>query len=287
MKFDSALSTAGAAGDDRRNLAGDGRCKNLRDRRPQGSDFDEPAHVEGALGEFSNRDQRSIDRNRPDGDIDARAVAQPRVDHWRRFVDPAPDGRDDPVDDPQEVRLVLEMDLGLLQLAEALNVATLVGVDQDVGNGGVLQQRFDWTIAGHLGDDLVRKNVELLLIEGHTFAADVVGDIGSNLLRQFVGRHLFQRRQIELIDDTFVQLELFVEQTRPAGDQIGVEIVRTRRRRLGTRIADRPVAFACILAAEKSHGHFPINRQIAISCRLDWRHIAYTCLGAADFSATQ
>jgi len=78
------------------------------------------------------------------------------------------------------------MDLGLLQLAEALDLAALVRVDENVGDRRVLQQRFDRSIAGHLGDDLVGENVEFLLIEGQAFAANVVGDLGSNLLRQFV-----------------------------------------------------------------------------------------------------
>src|SRR5271163_1964680 len=80
----------------------------------------------------------------------------------------------------------LKLDLGLLQLAEALNIAALVRVNENVGDRGVLQQRFDRSIAGHLGGDLVGENVEFLLIEGQAFAANVVGDIGSNLLRQFV-----------------------------------------------------------------------------------------------------
>ena len=130
------------------------------------------------------------------------------------------------------MRFILEMDLGLLQLAKALDVAALVGVDQNVGDRGVLQQRLDRSIAGHFGDDLVGENVEFFLIEGQAFAANVVGDIGSNLLRQFVWRHFFQRRQIEFIDDAFVQLEFFIEQSRPARDQIGIEIVLARRWRL-------------------------------------------------------
>ena len=150
-------------------------------------DFDEPVHIEDALGEFSNRNQRSVDGDRPDRDVDARAVAQPRVDHGRRFVDATSDRRDDPVDDAQEVRFVLEMDLGLLQLPEALDEAALVGVDENVGDGRVLQQRLDRTIARHLGDDLIRENVELFLIERQAFAANVVADISSNLLCKFVG----------------------------------------------------------------------------------------------------
>ena len=197
-------------------------------------DFDEPVHIEDALGKFSNRNQRSIDGDRPDRDVDARAVAQPRIDHGRRFIDAPSDRRDDPVDDAQEMRFILEMDLGLLQLPEALDVAAPVGVDQNVGDCRVLQERLERTVARHLGNDLVRENVELFLIERQAFAANVIADISSNLLRKFVGRHLFERRQIELVDDALVQLELFVQQTRPARDQIGVEIVRARRRRLRT-----------------------------------------------------
>ena len=204
------LAGAGAARDQRRNLARNRGCENLRDRRPQASDFNEPVHIENALGEFSNRYQRSIDGDRPDRNVDARAIAQPRIDHGRGFVDAPPDRRDDPIDDAQEVRFILEMDLGLLQLPEALDVAALMRVDENVGDRRVLQQRFERAIARHLGDDLIRENVELFLIERQAFAANVVADISSNLLCKFV-RQLLQRRQIEFVDDALVQLQLFVQ----------------------------------------------------------------------------
>ena len=120
------------------------------------------------------------------------------------------------------------MDLGLLQLSEALDETALVRVDENVGDSRILQQRLKRAIAGHLGDDLIGEKIELFLIERQTFAAHVIADIGSNLFRQFVRSHLFQRRQIELVDDALVQLELFVEQARPTRNQIGIEIVRTR-----------------------------------------------------------
>ena len=170
------------------------------------------------------------------------------------FVDTPSDRRDDPVDDAQEMRFVLEMDLGLLQLPEALDEAAPMGVDENVGDGRILQQRLERPIAGHLGDDLVRESVELLLIERQAFAANVVADISANLLCKFVRRHLLERRQIELVDDALVQLELFVEQPRPARDQIGVDVVRPRRWRFRTRVRDGRLALDCALAAEKSHG---------------------------------
>ncbi len=222
------LAGPGAAGDKRRNLARDRGGENLRDRRPQASDFDESVHVEHALGEFSDRNQRPVDGDRPDRDVDARAVAQPRIDHGRGFIDTPSDRRDDPVDDAQEVRFILEMDLGLLQLPEAFDVAALVRVDENVGDRRVLQQRLKRAIARHLGDDLVRERVELFLIEREALAANVVADISANLLCEFVGQ-LLERRQIEFVDDALVQLELLVEQPRPTRDQIGVDVVRARR----------------------------------------------------------
>ncbi len=93
------------------------------------------------------------------------------------------------------MRFVLEMDLRLLELAEALDVAALVRIDQNVGDGRILEQRFDRTVAGHLGEDLVRENVELFLIERQILAAHIVADIGANLPCQFVGRQLLERRR--------------------------------------------------------------------------------------------
>jgi hypothetical protein len=86
-----------------------------------------------------------------------------------------------------------------------------MGVDENVGDRRILEQRFERTIARHLGDDLIRENIELFLIERQTFAANVVADKSVNLLCKFVGRHLFQHRQIELVDNALVQLQLFVQ----------------------------------------------------------------------------
>ena len=50
-----------------------------------------------------------------------RAVRQPGVHHRRRVVDPAADRGDDPVDDLEQVAVVLEPDVGLLQPAVPLD----------------------------------------------------------------------------------------------------------------------------------------------------------------------
>ena len=81
---------------------------------------------------------------------------------------------------------------------------------------GILQQRLDRPVAGHLVDDLVGEEVELLLIERQALAARVVSDIGAHLPRQFVRRQFVERREIELVDDLFVQLELDLDEVGTA-----------------------------------------------------------------------
>ena len=122
---------------------------------------------------------------------------------------------------------VLEMDLGLVELAEALDEAQLVGIDEDVGDGRVLEQRLDRTIAGHLVDDLFGEQLELALIERNLLGAHVVGHIGGDLLDQLRPRQLLEHGQIEFIDDAVVQLELLFEQRRTPLNQILVEAVGT------------------------------------------------------------
>ena len=126
------LAGAGAARDDR-GLAGMDRGGQhlghvLRDR----AELDQPVQAELVLGEFADRHQRPVDADRPDRRVEARAVEHARVDHRLRFIDAAADRGDDLVDDPKEMRLVLERDVHLLQLALPFDEAVLVAVDQDV-----------------------------------------------------------------------------------------------------------------------------------------------------------
>ena len=137
------LARAGAARDDRRDARVDGGGEHLAHRRPQRADVDQLFQVVRLLGEFADRDQRPVDRDRPHRDVDARAVEQARVAQRLRFVDAPSDRRDDLVDDAQQVLLVLEAHRRRLEHAVALDVDALVAVDQDVVDGRVLQQRLD------------------------------------------------------------------------------------------------------------------------------------------------
>src|SRR3954454_24327987 len=97
--------------------------------------------------------------------------------------------------------LVLEVDLGLLELSKALDEAFLVGVDQNVGDGRVFQQRLDWPKAGHFIDDLIPEGLQLTLIKRNVFAPNIVSDIVADDADELLARHLLQIREVELIDD--------------------------------------------------------------------------------------
>ena len=74
----------------------------------------------------ADREQRTVDRERRDDRVDARAVRQARVDHRRAVVDAAADAADDAVDDPHQVLVVLERRRQPFELAAALDVDLLV-----------------------------------------------------------------------------------------------------------------------------------------------------------------
>ena len=63
-----------------------------------------------------------------------------------------PTDADDALDDLQQVAVVLEDDVGFLELAFALDVDLIVAVDQDVGDRRVAQQRFERPEAEQLVD---------------------------------------------------------------------------------------------------------------------------------------
>ncbi len=110
----------------------------------------------------ADRQQRAVHRQRRNDGVDARAVAQPRVDHRIRFVHAPAHLRDDLVDDAQQVLGIAEGDGGQFQQPFALDIDLLVGVDQNVGNAGILQKRFQRPQAENLVQYLV---ADLLLFE--------------------------------------------------------------------------------------------------------------------------
>src|SRR5439155_24585219 len=98
-----------------------------------------------------------------------------------RLAYPAAYGRNDLVNDAKQMPLILEMDGGLLEPAEPLHKALFVGIDQNIGNRRVLEQRLDRTEADHLVDEVFDKRLQFALIERDPFGSNVVPDIDAEL----------------------------------------------------------------------------------------------------------
>ena len=82
---------------------------------------------------------------------------KPGIHHGRGFVDAPAYGGHNFVDNLSQVGIILEPDVGELQLSEPLHVDLFVGVDQDIRNGGVLQKGLQGPEAQDLIQDLSKK----------------------------------------------------------------------------------------------------------------------------------
>ncbi|CRI64972.1 hypothetical protein THIOKS12210017 [Thiocapsa sp. KS1] len=148
------LAGAGAAGDQDVESASDRRLKHATDRRGQLAELDEPFHREPIDREASNRHHGAVECQRRDDGIHAGAVRQPSVDHGRGLVDPAPDTRDDTVDDGHEMTVVVEARTRQFQPTVALDIDLARPVDQDVRDRGIGQQTLQRTQTQDLVLDL-------------------------------------------------------------------------------------------------------------------------------------
>ena len=115
---------------------------------------------------------RADQRDRRDDDVHARAVGQAGVDDRAGLVDVAAEGRDDAVDDPSDVVVVVELDVAQQQAALALEVDLLGAVDHDLGDGRVVEQRLDRAEADDVGGQLLEQALLLGPRQDQVFGFD-------------------------------------------------------------------------------------------------------------------
>ena len=104
-----------------------------------------------------------------------------RVDHRRAVVDATADAADDAVDDAHQVLVVLERRRQPVELAAALDVDVLVGVDQDVADRRIAQQRFERPEPEDLVDDIAKNRVALAHAERHALFGNQVEEQRANV----------------------------------------------------------------------------------------------------------
>ena len=154
----------------------------------------------------------------------------------RRLVDAATDRGDDPVDDAHDVVVVLEDDVGQLELAAALDVDLARAVDHDLGDGLVAQERLERPEADDLVGDLLEHPDPLGAGEGEAFLVD---DLAEDLLDLAPDLDLVGQVElrIQVLDDPVLDPELDVPE-RLADGGLGRQPLR-RRRRCGRLAAGR------------------------------------------------
>ncbi len=118
---------------------------------------------------------------------------------------------------------VLEVNGGLLEPAEPFHKAFFVGIDENVGDRRILEQRLDRAEANHLIDQIFDEGLQFALIKRDALDSNIVADIDTKLPDQFLPRHSLKQRQVELIDDPRVDLYFFVQQCGALSNQVPVK----------------------------------------------------------------
>src|SRR5579875_2176410 len=252
------LAGPGTAGNDGADARLDGRGEQFGHRRTQRADLDEPGEAERFLGEFADRYQRPVDADRTHRDVDARAIGQTCVTERVRFINATTDGRYDLVDDAQQMLFVFEAHRQRFKNAAPLDIDVFVAVDQNVADGGVLEQRLERTEAGHFVENFRNECGQFLRIERETLDEHILGDELLNMCADLVFRQLLQSRKVDLLDQPPVQAHLGVEQLF-AVERIGY-LLRCgrgrnrldRRRGRGDRNDARERAFRLLLEGRRT-----------------------------------
>ena len=205
------LAGAGAAADQHVQPRADAVLEELEHRPRHRPDGHQVFGLQPLGRKTANRQQRAVDRQRRDDRVHAGAVRQPRVDHRRAVVHAAADAADDAVDDAHQVLVVLERRRQPLELALALDVDVLVGVDQDVADRRVAQQRLERPETEDFVDDVGEERLALGHAERHALFGDQLEQQRPDF--RFRSRAIRRRQRLEVqpVEQFPVYVRLHVE----------------------------------------------------------------------------
>ncbi len=209
------LAGARAAADERVQPRADADFEELEHRARQRADGDEVLGAQALGRKTADREQRAVDRERRDDRVDTGTIRQARVDHRRAVVDAPADAADDAVDDAHQVLVVLEGRRQPVQLAAALHVDVLVGVDQDVADRRIPQERLERPEAEDLVDDVAEDRVALAHAERHGLFGNQVKEQRPDV--RFGARPLRRRQRFEVqaVEQLAVDVGLELDVLRP------------------------------------------------------------------------
>ena len=208
------LAGAGSAGDQHRDLALHARRKEAQNARREGLVLQHFVLRDDVAAEAAYAEAGTVERQRRNDGVDARAVLQARVHNRLGFIDAPAHLRDDLFDDVQQVRIVLEADGGFGELAVALDEYLVIAVDQDVADAGLFEQGFQGAETEHFVEHFL--DDPGLLGGGHGDALFVqqalhhAADLGANAVLGDGRRALQVEHADELAVDLRFQLEVAV-----------------------------------------------------------------------------
>src|SRR5688572_6947403 len=104
--------------------------------------------------EAANAERWSVECKRRDNCVYARAVRQPSVYDWLRFVNTAANLRDDLFDDMQQMRVIFEPHLRERELAVSFYVNLVKTIDENVGDRRLFEERLQRAQTQHLVQNL-------------------------------------------------------------------------------------------------------------------------------------
>ncbi len=192
------LAGAGGAGDDDVEPGADQPGQQQEHPLVQGAQADHLVEGVGA-GEAADGEGGAGQGERRDDDVDALAGGEPGVDHGVGLVDPAVDGGDDAFDGLHQLLGGGEADGEALDPAGPFHEHLIGSVDHDLGDGGVLQQRFQDAQAQGLVHDAADEERAFVRGQHGAFPAD---DVPQDPLQpdpalgRGEGRHL---REVDLL----------------------------------------------------------------------------------------
>ena len=100
--------------------------------------------------ELPDRHAGTVERKRWQDDVDARAVAEAGIAHWRALVDATADAAYDPIDDLAQLGVTFEHDGAENHPAASLDKYLVRVIDHDLGNCVIFKKRLERSEPEHL-----------------------------------------------------------------------------------------------------------------------------------------
>ena len=162
--------------------------------------FTRSGSLQPVLLELADGEGRSVDGERRNDDVDARAIEQARIADRARLVDAAADLADDSLADVEELGVVAEADARLQDLSADFDEGGVGAVHHDVGDVVTRQQRLQRAEAQNIVADVLEQF--FLLGDGHHHILqrdDLVDDV-PDLVARGIAVDLAELRQVDGID---------------------------------------------------------------------------------------